>query len=67
VLFWDTDASKFDVEKHAKYIIERVCSYGTWQDWTTLVKHYGIEKIKNELLHARYIAKQPSSQRTPPF
>lgn len=27
-LFWDTDPSKIDPEKHAQYIIERVADFG---------------------------------------
>ncbi len=27
-LFWDTDPKKLDVQKHAKYIIERIMDFG---------------------------------------
>lgn len=27
-LFWDTDPTKLDVQKHAKYIIERIMDFG---------------------------------------
>lgn len=27
-LFWDTDPKKLDIQKHAKYIIERIMDFG---------------------------------------
>ena len=50
VLFWDTDSSKLDAEKHARYIIARVIMFGTLDDWQEIKKQYGMERIKNEML-----------------
>lgn len=54
-LFWDTDISKLSVVDHAGFIIQRICMLGTWKDWLLLKDNYGIEKIKAELIQARYI------------
>ncbi len=54
-LFWDIDIKTLSEEDHAGFIIRRVCMLGTWQDWTLLKSHYGIDKIKSELLQARYL------------
>ena len=53
VLFWDTDPSTLDEEKHARYIIARVTMYGTFEDWQQMKNFYGIERIKNEMLNER--------------
>ena len=57
-LFWDTDINTISEEDHAGFIIQRVCMLGTWQDWQLLKSQYGIEKIKEELLQARYLDKK---------
>lgn len=54
-LFWDTDISKLSEVDHAGFIIQRICMLGTWKDWLLLKDNYGIEKIKAELIQARYI------------
>lgn len=54
-LFWDTDINLVSETKHEGFIIQRVCMLGKWNDWLLLKKHYGIEKIKTELLQARYL------------
>ncbi len=50
MLFWDTDRSQLNAEKHARYIITRVLMYGIFDDWEKIKNHYGLERIKNEML-----------------
>lgn len=52
-LFWDTDISTLSETEHAGFIIQRVCSIGTWTDWLLLKIMYGLGKIKSALLQAR--------------
>jgi hypothetical protein len=54
-LFWDTDISSISETEHAAFIIQRVCMLGTWNDWLLLKAGYGLQKIENELLNARYL------------
>lgn len=57
-LFWDTDGSHIDMEKNARYIIERVISRGSFRDWKTVLRFYGREKVKAEVVQiARLDAK----------
>lgn len=53
VLLWDIDKSKFDQEKHARYIIQRVLEYGQWQDWILIRGYYGLERIVTECQQLR--------------
>jgi len=56
-LFWDTDINKIDYEKNARHIIERVLLYGMLIDWFEIKKIFGLEKIKKEIQHIRYLDK----------
>lgn len=56
-LFWDTDISRLDAEKHARFIIERVLTSGFLTDWKTILRYYGYEKIKKEALLMRSLDK----------
>jgi hypothetical protein len=52
-IFWDADPDELDTNKHSRYIIDRVVSYGTWKDWKKLLKLYGDEKIKDTVISLR--------------
>lgn len=54
-LFWDIDEAALDVEKNARFIIERVLQRGRMHDWVALVRLYGYERIKQEALQIRYL------------
>ena len=44
-LFWDIDVQKFDMDKNAAWIIQRVLEYGNMKDWMIIEDHFGIDKI----------------------
>jgi hypothetical protein len=54
-LFWDTDATKIDPQKHAVYIIERVVSRGQWSDWNNLIAFYGKERVHQVVVGLRHL------------
>ncbi len=37
-LFWDIDPETLDLEKHSRFIIERVLKKGSLEDWLYLKK-----------------------------
>jgi ribosomal protein S8 len=53
VLFWDTNYSKINWDKNARYVIERVVSMGNLSDWQQIKKYYGMDTIKAEMLQSR--------------
>ena len=55
LLFWDCDYSKIDFEKNYSFVIERVLERGSFDDWFAIKKYYGMEKIKQAVLNARYL------------
>jgi hypothetical protein len=56
-LFWDVDQAEIDEGKHCRFIIERVLTRGTLDDWNEIKKIYGKEKIKTEVLKIRHLDK----------
>lgn len=54
-LFWDTDTSSIDLEKNARFVVERVLMHGRMRDWETLKALYGLDRIKKEALQIRYL------------
>ena len=54
-LFWDTDIQNLDYAKNAAYIIERVLSMGTIEDFLAIKEYYGKSKIKKIIKNIRYL------------
>jgi len=54
-LFWDTDQSQVDLEKHAACLIEKVVTRGDMKDWELLKSIYGIDTIKNTCVKLKYL------------
>lgn len=48
MLFWDIDIKSFDLEQHARYLIQRVLEYGQWNDWKLIRDFYGKSRIVDE-------------------
>lgn len=45
-LFWDSDFEQLDLEKHKKYIIERVLERGYyWMQFKEMINHYGRNEV----------------------
>jgi len=60
-LFWDIDPSTLDMEKHAKYIVERVLDHGSWEDWLLIRNYYGIDKLREIALGIRSMERKSLS------
>jgi len=54
-LFWDTDATKLDITKHAKYIIERIFDFGRDADVRWLWATYDKSMLKEVVNNSRSI------------
>jgi hypothetical protein len=57
-LFWDVDYDAINWDKHRGFVISRVLSRGSLEDWKEIISFYGMEKIMLALLHARYLDKR---------
>ena len=56
-VFWDIDFESLDYIKDRFYIIEKVMNYGLWNDFIELVKFYGKDTIKKEIVQSSYLKK----------
>ncbi len=54
-LFWDVDPDRIDVHKHAQYIVERVLTRGTLEDFRLIKAYYGKAKIRKIAMNLRYL------------
>ena len=52
-IFWDVDKDSVDAINHAPFIVQRVLEYGQTNDWKTLVRFYGLERIVTISLQLR--------------
>jgi len=57
-LFWDVDVTDIVYEKNAPYVVERVLSKGTWEDFKTILEYYGKSRIKEIVVKLRYLDKR---------
>ena len=57
-LFWDTPLEKIDMIKHKTYIIERVLSRGTLEDFYFLLQLYNAEEITIVVKNSRVLDKK---------
>ena len=54
-LFWDTEVNSIDPDRHAPYIIERVMTRGTLDDFKHIKAFYGKAKIEQIVTNLRYL------------
>ena len=48
-LFWDADVENIDMQKHKRYITERVLTRGFTDDVYALIQIYSVNEIKESL------------------
>ena len=56
--FWDVRFDEIDYDKYSLHVMEKVFNYGTWNDQVGIMKFYGLDRIKNEIINAGYL-RQP--------
>ncbi|AEF83164.1 DUF6922 domain-containing protein [Leadbettera azotonutricia] len=57
-LFWDCSQEKLDYDKRVNFILERVFSMGTEDDVREVVRYYGIDTIKKEIVKIKVLDKK---------
>ncbi len=56
--FWDISFETLDFEKSSMFVMQKVFNYGGWDDQMVIIRYYGTDRIKNEIIHASYL-RQP--------
>ena len=49
-IFWDVNPEQIDEEANARFVLERVMTRGTMEDFIQLQERYSKERIKKELV-----------------
>jgi hypothetical protein len=55
VLFWDVDIQTINYRKHAPYVVERVLTRGTLQDFLIINAYYGKRRMKSIAKKLRFL------------
>ena len=53
--FWDVRFSEIDYEKNSLHVMEKVFNYSDWKDQTAIMKFYGLNRIRKEIVNAGYL------------
>ena len=61
VAFWDVDMQTLDYERNARFIIEKVMNNGLWADIQEVMRYYGRDRVKAEIVQAAYLKKKTLS------
>lgn len=54
-LFWDVDYDNIDLDKHAPYVVERVMTRGSLEEFKAIKNYYGKPKLKRISKQLRYL------------
>jgi len=52
-LFWDVDPTKIDLEKNARYVIERILDFGDQYELSWMAHYYPESLIKDVVKQSR--------------
>jgi hypothetical protein len=52
-LFWDVNPDLVDWQTHARFVVERVVTRGSLEDWREIVRYYGWERLGAEVVKIR--------------
>ena len=55
-LFWDSDVSAINPQKHRQAIIERVLERGSWNNIKEIISYYGKEEVAKTAKKARWFS-----------
>jgi hypothetical protein len=56
-IFWDIDYATLDFQKDRLYVIDKVMNFGVWNDFRELIRFYGKELVKQEIVRLPYLKK----------
>ncbi len=57
-LFWEYDLKRFDYDKSARIVIERVIERGALEDWREILRYYGNTHVLDVSRNSRQLDKK---------
>ena len=55
-LFWDTDPARLDLDRHARFIIERILEFGDLPAVSWLLATYERDRVREAVEHSRRLS-----------
>ncbi len=55
--FWDVSFEKIDFEKKSLFVMYKVFNYGDWNDQVAVMRYYGLDRIRREIIHTSFLRK----------
>ena len=55
--FWDVRFKEIDFEKNSLQVMEKIFNYSDWNDQVAIMKFYGLNRIRKEIINAGYLRK----------
>jgi hypothetical protein len=55
--FWDVRFNEIDFEKNSLQVMEKIFNYSDWNDQVAIMKFYGLNRIRKEIIKAGYLRK----------
>jgi hypothetical protein len=56
-VFWDVNHQSLDYQKERLFIIDRVMNYGLWEDFVAVMRYYGKQVVRQEIVRSPYLKK----------
>ena len=56
-VFWDVDFESLSYEKDRLFIIDKVMNFGLWDDFVALMRFYGKDVVKKDVVRLPYLKK----------
>lgn len=53
--FWDVDFDALNFESDSLFVMNKVFNYGLWSDILAVLRYYGLERVKREIVQAAYL------------
>ena len=54
IAFWDVNFDKIDFQENSVFVMNKVFNYGTWADILEILRFYGLERVKKEVVQSSY-------------
>jgi len=55
--FWDVDMEAIDFEAESLFVMGKVMNYGLWADIEEIMRFYGLERMRREVVDGAYYKK----------
>ena len=55
--FWDVDMEAIDFEADSLFVMGKVMNYGLWADIEEMLRFYGLERVRREVVDGAYYKK----------